>query len=402
MTYDDLKSIIEKNFGTTRPADIAKELEVSPQVVSNWKSRNQVPYKYVKKIRKKIRKINNPVSKPGVESIIYTDNNLEFQDGSIAQTISIVYKKIADNIIFFIVFPIIFLIASMLFNKYSEKLYITYVKILPLSETKTLRVPTIVEQFGLENASGGASGLHSTIMYPEIINSKRLARLVLQHNFDTKKYGESKSLVGILLKKDDEKNNWTKRDIKRAVSKLNRMIGIKKNRGSALLTLSVGTFEPQFSADLAQKYIDEFELLLTSFKIQHMIEKKTYIENRINGIQSDLLAAEEKLKTFREKNRNILTSPALTLNEDRLIREVDVQQEVFITLKSQYEMVQIEMLGEKSMMQVLDPPEAPMRMTKPNKMRNNIFAITIGLILSITLIFVKDWHAENKDNLKFS
>jgi len=80
MTYDDLKSIIEKNFGTTRPEDIAKELEVSPQVVSNWKSRNQVPYKYVKKIRKKIRKINNPVSKPGVESIIYTDNNLEFQD----------------------------------------------------------------------------------------------------------------------------------------------------------------------------------------------------------------------------------------------------------------------------------------------------------------------------------
>ena len=56
MTFEELKIIIEKNFGTKRPADIAKELEVSPQVVSNWKSRNQVPYKYVKKIRKKNRR----------------------------------------------------------------------------------------------------------------------------------------------------------------------------------------------------------------------------------------------------------------------------------------------------------------------------------------------------------
>ena len=138
MTYDDLKSIIEKHFGTTRPADIAKELEVSPQVVSNWKSRNQVPYKYVKKIRKKIRKINNPVSKSGAESIIYTGNNtrynnLEYQDGSIAQTILIIYKMVVDNIIIVIALPIFFLIASMLYNKYSERLYITYVNILPLS-----------------------------------------------------------------------------------------------------------------------------------------------------------------------------------------------------------------------------------------------------------------------------
>ena len=33
---------------------MARELEVTPQVLSNWKSRNQVPYKYVKYIREKI------------------------------------------------------------------------------------------------------------------------------------------------------------------------------------------------------------------------------------------------------------------------------------------------------------------------------------------------------------
>ena len=40
-----------KKFSTDRLADISKELGVTPQVVSNWKSRNHVPYKYVKNLR---------------------------------------------------------------------------------------------------------------------------------------------------------------------------------------------------------------------------------------------------------------------------------------------------------------------------------------------------------------
>ena len=55
MTFKELQKICDENFGTSKLSDIALELGVTPQVVSNWKSRNTVPYKYVKKVRKKIR-----------------------------------------------------------------------------------------------------------------------------------------------------------------------------------------------------------------------------------------------------------------------------------------------------------------------------------------------------------
>ena len=45
MTFDELNELINKKFGTSKLSDIARELDVTPQVVSNWKSRNQVPYK---------------------------------------------------------------------------------------------------------------------------------------------------------------------------------------------------------------------------------------------------------------------------------------------------------------------------------------------------------------------
>ena len=77
MSFDELKKIIEDSFGATKLSDIARELDVSPQVVSNWKSRNLVQYKYVKKLRNRIDALSseNKTSPENniVREIIYDD-----------------------------------------------------------------------------------------------------------------------------------------------------------------------------------------------------------------------------------------------------------------------------------------------------------------------------------------
>ena len=45
MTFKQLQESFREEFGITKLADIARELGVTPQVVSNWKSKNQLPYK---------------------------------------------------------------------------------------------------------------------------------------------------------------------------------------------------------------------------------------------------------------------------------------------------------------------------------------------------------------------
>ena len=53
MQFNELKDLLKKELGIERLADIAREIGVSPQAVSNWKSRNRVPYKYVRELREK-------------------------------------------------------------------------------------------------------------------------------------------------------------------------------------------------------------------------------------------------------------------------------------------------------------------------------------------------------------
>ena len=53
MKFSELQQILKESLGIKHLADIARELGVSPQAVSNWKSRDRVPYKYVQFIRQK-------------------------------------------------------------------------------------------------------------------------------------------------------------------------------------------------------------------------------------------------------------------------------------------------------------------------------------------------------------
>ena len=60
MKFSELQKQLKEKFGATKLADIAREFDVTPQVVSNWKSRNYVPYKYVQSLRSKIQKAKDP------------------------------------------------------------------------------------------------------------------------------------------------------------------------------------------------------------------------------------------------------------------------------------------------------------------------------------------------------
>ena len=63
MTFEDLKKAMKDNFGIVRLADIAREFNVSPQVINNWKTRDQIPYKYIKKYNELIVERKSTITK---------------------------------------------------------------------------------------------------------------------------------------------------------------------------------------------------------------------------------------------------------------------------------------------------------------------------------------------------
>jgi uncharacterized protein involved in exopolysaccharide biosynthesis len=80
-----------------------------------------------------------------------------------------------------------------------------------------------------------------------------------------------------------------------------------------------------------------------------------------------------------------------------LAREVSVLTSVFTTLKQQLETAKIEEVKELDYVIVLDPPEAPLIRSKPNKRKMVILAGFLGIGLGLVLAFCKE-YVENSDS----
>ena len=271
--------------------------------------------------------------------------------------------------------------------------YVSSAKIMSSSGgSSTSQLQGLAAQFGISAPGGG--GENAQWVYPEIVKSRTLAKSVLKRKFDTNEYGPQKSLLQILTYGDEEP---TVSIDTLEIHGANALIGmIEIESQGSFYNLSVSTFEPQFAADLCAVLIEELDRHQREYKTEKVKETRLFIEGRIIDIQKELESAEENLKVFRDRNRQIGQSPALLLEQQRLTRETSVLTGVFTTLKQQLEMTKIEEVKESTLIQVLDPPIAPFHRDSPNRRLSVLLSLILGFGFAVVVAFVKE-YASNSD-----
>ena len=119
-----------------------------------------------------------------------------------------------------------------------------------------------------------------------------------------------------------------------AIKKLDELISVNEDY-SGLIQVNVLFEDPQIAADIAN-FISEYVINFVNAEQKVFASKtKLFTENRFDMAKKDLLLSEDKLTVFRKENPLALDSPDLQLERLRLLRDVEVNQEVFITLRNQ-------------------------------------------------------------------
>ena len=175
------------------------------------------------------------------------------------------------------------------------------------------------------------------------------------------------------------------------------MINVSQVYKSPVINLTTYGFEANFVKDLANAVIDELDKIQKRFKLTSIKGKRLFIEQRTKEILSDLTKAEEDLRSFSEKNRKIMSSPSLMLEQQRLIREVEVQIAVYISMKQELEYVQIEEVENSSKMVILDKPDIPISRISPRRTKTVLISIFFGFIIGCALVILDDWINKNWD-----
>jgi uncharacterized protein involved in exopolysaccharide biosynthesis len=262
----------------------------------------------------------------------------------------------------------------------AQPVYTATAKLVPTGDDNSIsNIQGLASQFGFSLPLQSGSSIAFADIYPEIVKSRKLTGILLDRKFNTRKYGQNQTLLTILARQNRLEKYGADERFKRAGKILQEDINISKARLTSIITLEVGAFEPDLSAALANAIISESDKLQRQFKTHQVAEKRSFIEGRIKDGKVELETAQEGLKKFRERNRQVQYSPALMLEEERLTTETEVQKGIFITLKQQYELAKIEEVEEGTTVQVLDEPVAPYEKSSPKVFLTLFLAMFIGL-----------------------
>ena len=168
------------------------------------------------------------------------------------------------------------------------------------------------------------------------------------------------------------------------------MIKISKERTSPIVNINVLAFEPFFAAELSNDLISSSSTIQRQLKTKRIKQKRLFIEERLDQVSMEMKKMEQDLRRFRENNRNLSTSPSLQMRVQEMGREVDLQNNLYITLKTQYEKAKIDEVGRDDMVQKIDGPSIPTRLTSPKKTLSILMAFFSGLFSAFFIVYLKE------------
>jgi uncharacterized protein involved in exopolysaccharide biosynthesis len=145
------------------------------------------------------------------------------------------------------------------------------------------------------------------------------------------------------------------------------MMRVNIDRVSGIIAVTVRMPESKLSADVANAVASALNRYVVDKNRELARQSMEYIEARLIEVKDSLMDAEEELKSFREKNRLIATSPELALEERRLSRAVDLKQAVYVELERQYEIARIEQQKETPIVNFREEAREPVKKTGPRR-----------------------------------
>ena len=406
MNFSELETLMSSR-GVTTLAEIARTLNTTPQAVSNWKARNQVPHHVVAKLNQL-----PPVSNPQIDDNNSLIGNRQstivnplppyvgyghstFDEDTIS--LSDILLTMAEQLKVIVLTTFISVFLTFTYVQFIQQpQYVSWATVLlPANKAGNLGgLAGLASQFGVNVPTSAQADLSSTSLFPELLRSRTFAEKILDKKFYTQEFGKELSLLAILTHGNDPPEFGRDTLVTSALEILGEILEFDQDPITAFSVIKVTASEPVLAKELAEATLAELEALNRYYKSQTVNEKISFIANRIPSVEKDLEFSEANLKEFNERNRQI-SSPALQLEQGRLSRDVEIQKGIYLTLKQQLELAKIEEVQEASIVQVLDKPQVSLGPTNKNLKLSIIFAGILGLGLGILFGFVRSYLDNN-------
>ena len=233
----------------------------------------------------------------------------------------------------------------------------------------------LATQFGI---SLGSEASKSPKFYAQVVRSRELMERVLLSTYVDPRLPSASADSITLLRILGVKGRDLADSLYRGVKKLNDMVNVNVNTATGIVSVGVDACYPGLAAAVANRFVEYLNAFNAQYRQSQAREQRKFVEQRLADGEQELRGAEENLRTFYERNRSWQQSPQLVFEEGRLRRQVEIRQELYLSLKREYETARIQEVNDTPVITVIDAATAPVKKSKPKRSLLVVIALVLG------------------------
>lgn len=159
---------------------------------------------------------------------------------------------------------------------------------------------------------------------------------------------------------------------------------------SGVFSISFTDIDPVFAADVVNYAVTLMENMFLNLGIDKNVLEKKNLEENIQNSYNEIIRLQERIQTleFSVSNGVAASVPSIVLESSLLKAELDAQKSVYTQLKTQLELLKIQMASETPVFQVIEKAEVPDQKSGPSRSMLCIIGTFAGFFISVFLAFL--------------
>lgn len=163
-------------------------------------------------------------------------------------------------------------------------------------------------------------------------------------------------------------------------------------------SLTVRACDPYLAHDINEFLLGYIDAYINTARQTNSRHQLTFIEERLEEYKQALSKSENNLNYFQKQNR-VITDPGLLLQQQRLQREIKINENIVYELRKQLENARIDVEREIEVIEVFQRPTMPMWPVSPKRKLIAAGGMIAGLCLGLFLSVFICWWKENREGL---
>ena len=159
---------------------------------------------------------------------------------------------------------------------------------------------------------------------------------------------------------------------------------------TGVFTISFTDIDPAFAQSIVNFVVDWMEKKFDELGLDNNKIQKENLERNIQSSYNEILRIEREIKNLGasvDYGASAWNLPSITTGSAKLQLELEAQKQVYTQLKTQYELLKVQMQSETPIFQILERPEIPDMKSGPSRGKMCIIVTFAAFFLSVFLAF---------------